>query len=190
MLAQCHRQWPSITSALGQCIVLPVFSGAGIKSVTRIMQQSETRYSHTMMFHWCAASKTVGQHWNRMNTTCLRKVYSRPSNELVLGQRRRRLTGIEPTIRCDAAPTLNWDLVGRHTSSVRGTSWASIAWMLASTGDGGGTNTRRRYIWTCLLGFFLNYILNIQDSGPWGKPIHCYVWKILSRFFVYCTKTD
>ena len=36
-----------------------------------------------------------------------------------------------------------------------------VEWMLASTGDGGGRNTRRRYIWTCLIGSFLNYILDI-----------------------------
>ena len=37
--------------------------------------------------------------------------------------------------------------------------------MLASTGDGGGRNTRRRYILTCLLttSSFLNYILDIYS---------------------------
>ena len=37
---------------------------------------------------------TLKQHW--VNTTCLREVYSRPSDGLVLSQRRRQLTGIEP----------------------------------------------------------------------------------------------
>ena len=41
MLAQRRRQWPSITSALGQSIVLSGVSGAGILKVTSIMQQSE-----------------------------------------------------------------------------------------------------------------------------------------------------
>ena len=41
MLAQLRRRWPEITSALGQCIVLPGVSGAGMESVTRIIQQSE-----------------------------------------------------------------------------------------------------------------------------------------------------
>ena len=41
MLAQCCRRWPSITSALGQCILLSGGSGAEIESVTRIMQPSE-----------------------------------------------------------------------------------------------------------------------------------------------------
>ena len=52
----------------------------------------------------------------------LAQVYSRPSDGLVLGQRRRQLTGIEPAMGCDAGPTLNRNLVGRPTSSVRGTS--------------------------------------------------------------------
>ena len=42
--------------------------------------------------------------------------YSKPSDGLVLGQRRRRLTGIEPAMGCDAGPTLNRNLVGRPTS--------------------------------------------------------------------------
>ena len=46
------------------------------------------------------------------------KVYSRPSDGLVFGQRRRRLTGIEPAMGCDAGPTLNRNLMGRHTSAV------------------------------------------------------------------------
>ena len=44
ILAQRRSQWPSITSALGQCIVLSGVFGAGVESVTRIvtrMQQSE-----------------------------------------------------------------------------------------------------------------------------------------------------
>ena len=51
---------------------------------------------------------------------CLRKVYNRPCDRLVLGQRRRRLTGIEPAMGCNAGPTLNRNLVGRPTSSVSG----------------------------------------------------------------------
>ena len=51
-----------------------------------------------------------------------RKVYNRPGDRLVLGQRRRRLTGIEPAMGCNASPTLNQNLVGRPTLSVPGTS--------------------------------------------------------------------
>ena len=77
------------------------------------------------MFFQCRASvedcrSTLKQHW--VNATCLRKVYSRPSDGLVLGQCRRRLNGIEPAMGCDAGPTLNRNFVGRPTSSVRGTS--------------------------------------------------------------------
>ena len=41
MLAQRRRRWPSITSALCQCIVLFGVSGAGIESATRIIQQAK-----------------------------------------------------------------------------------------------------------------------------------------------------
>ena len=63
---------------------------------------------------------TLKQHW--LNATCLRKVYNRPGDRLVLGQRRRRLNVIEPAMGCNAGPTLNQNLVGRPTSSVPGTS--------------------------------------------------------------------
>ena len=39
---------------------------------------------------------TLKQHWS--HATCLRKVYNRPGDRLVLGRRRRRLTGIEPAM--------------------------------------------------------------------------------------------
>ena len=67
---------------------------------------------------------TLKHHW--VNATCFRAVYSRSSAGLVLGQRRRRLTGIEPAMGCNAGPTLTLHLVGRATSSVRGTLWPSI----------------------------------------------------------------
>ena len=62
----------------------------------------------------------IETHW--VNATCLREVYSRRSDKLILGQRRRRLTGIEPAMSCDAGQPLNQNLVGGPTSSVRGTS--------------------------------------------------------------------
>ena len=55
--------------------------------------------------------RSLKQHW--VNATCLGKVYSRPSDGLVLGQRRRRLTGIDPAMCCVAGPTLNRNLVGK-----------------------------------------------------------------------------
>ena len=39
--ARRRRRWRSITSALGQCIVISVFSGAGMESVIHIMQLSK-----------------------------------------------------------------------------------------------------------------------------------------------------
>ena len=73
-----------------------------------------------MLFHYRASVKDCGstlkQHW--VKATCLRNLYSRPSDGLVLGQRRRRLTVIEPAMGCDAGPTLNRNLVGRPTFSV------------------------------------------------------------------------
>ena len=127
MLAQRRRRWANIRSALGQCIVLSGVSGAGMKRITRMtMQQSENTYNHPMLFQCRASSEDCGstlkQHW--VNATCLRKVYSRPSDGLVLDQRRRRLTGFEPAMSCDAGPTLNWNLVGVPTSSVGGTSYS------------------------------------------------------------------
>ena len=50
------------------------------------------------------------QYW--LNDTCLRKVYNRPGDKLVLGQRRRQLIGIEPAMGCRAGSTLNRNLVG------------------------------------------------------------------------------
>ena len=125
MLAQRRRRWPNIISALGQCIVLSGVSVDGLESVTRItMQQSENTVQLPMLFQWRASvedcGSTLKQHW--VNATWSRKVYSRPSDELVLGQRRRRLTGIEAAMGGDAGPTLNRNLVCRPTSSVQGTS--------------------------------------------------------------------
>ena len=48
--------------------------------------------------------------------------YNRPGDRLVLGQRSRRLTGIEPAMGRDAGQALNRNLVGKPTSSVSGTS--------------------------------------------------------------------
>ena len=95
-----------------------------------------------------------------------------PNSVLMLGQRRIRLTGIELAMDCDAGPALNRYWVGRPTLCVRGTSYrrvrlhrlisechstfkseketrqnvslASIAWILVSTGDGGGKNRPTR----------------------------------------------
>ena len=63
---------------------------------------------------------TLKQYW--LDVTCSRKVYHKLGDRLVLGQRRRRLTGIEPAMGCKAGPRLNRTLMGRPTSSVSDTS--------------------------------------------------------------------
>ena len=61
--------------------------------------------------------------WVNIETAlCECHVYSRPGDRFMLGQRRRRLTGIEPAIGCNAGPTLYRNLLDRPTSSVRCTS--------------------------------------------------------------------
>ena len=82
-----------------------------------------------------------------------------------------RLTGIEtamgcdacPTF-CDACPTLNRYWVGRPTLYVPDAYTDLSAMVVERIG-------RARWRYTCLLGSFANYILDIQDSGPWEKPI-------------------
>ena len=87
-----------------------------MESVTRIvtpMQQSENTVhsSHAASMSgqrrrlWVNIETAVEQHW--VNSTCLFEVYSRHSDGLVLGQRRRRLTGIELAMGCEAGRTLN-----------------------------------------------------------------------------------
>ena len=121
MLAQRLRRWPSITSALRQCMVVCGVSGAGILKVTSIMQKSEkTVQSPNAISSVEDRGSTLKQY--RLNATCLRKVYNMPGDRLVFGQRRIRLTGIEPAMSCNAGPTLNRNLVGRPSSSVSGTS--------------------------------------------------------------------
>ena len=59
----------------------------------------------------------------------------------MLGQRRVRLNSIEPAMCCDAGPTLNAYTDLSVDVTVRsGVSLASIAWIVASPGDGGRKN--------------------------------------------------
>ena len=76
------------------------------------------RHPHTAVRKQCTITQCCINVGPVLKLHCLRKVYSRPSDGLVLGQLRRRLTGIEPAMGCDAGPTLNRNLVGRPTSSV------------------------------------------------------------------------
>ena len=63
MLAQRRRRWPSITSALGQCIVLSGVSGAGM--LKRHQHNAAVRKHGTITqscFDDGPVSKTVGLH--------------------------------------------------------------------------------------------------------------------------------
>ena len=53
-----------------------------------------------------------------------------PNSVSMLGQRRIRLTGIEPAIGCDAGPTLNRYWAGRSTFCVPGTSYTHLSAMV------------------------------------------------------------
>ena len=66
MFAQRRRQWPSITSALGQCIVLSGVSGTGLESITRIVTPMQ---KHGTITQCCfnvgpTSKKIVGQNLN------------------------------------------------------------------------------------------------------------------------------
>ena len=65
--------------------------------------------------------ETASSEWH-VFADVLAQVYSRPSVGLMLGQRRRRLTGIEPAMGCDTDPTLNPNWVGQAYIYLRGTS--------------------------------------------------------------------
>ena len=98
-------------------------SDAGILKVNSIMQQSEKTVQSPN------AVSMTGQRqrlWVNIETVLVgchafaqSTVYhcDRPGDRLVLGQRRRRLTGIDPAMGCNAGPTLN-----RNSVSVLGTS--------------------------------------------------------------------
>ena len=90
MLAQRRRRWPRITSALGQCIVFFGVSGAGMLTVTSIMQHPENNTIQSLN-----AVSMTGQRrilWVNIDTAlveCHVFAYNRPGDRLVLGQRRR-----------------------------------------------------------------------------------------------------
>ena len=82
------------------------------------MQQSENTVQ---------SPNAVSMLWGNIETTLVEchvfaQSIQQTGDRLVLGQRRRRLTGIEPAIGCNAVPTLNRNMVGRPASSVLGTS--------------------------------------------------------------------
>ena len=71
-----------------------------------------------------------------MKATCLCEVLN---DGLVLGQRRRRLSSIEPAMGCDAGPTLSRDLVGSpvyevHRGQVLNECWPALAMVVEGIG--------------------------------------------------------
>ena len=96
-----------------------------------------------------------------------------------------QLTGIEPAMGCDSGPPLtDWTEIGwvglhrvyrRFTGKYRMDVGQSLRlW--------GNEKTLKIYILTSLLGPFLNYILDIEDSCPWRRPIHLSSQKIWADF--------
>ena len=113
--------------SIGQCIVL---SGVSFAGMLKRHQHNAAVGKHGTITKCCfddgPASKTVDQHWNSivwMPRVCVKyTTLNRPGDRLELGQRRRRLTSIEPAMGCNTGPTLNRNFAGRPTSSVGGTS--------------------------------------------------------------------
>ena len=59
MLAHRRRRWPSVTSVVGQCIVLSGVSGAEIEGISQ-----KTRYNHPVLFQFRAS---VIDDWPALN---------------------------------------------------------------------------------------------------------------------------
>ena len=101
MLAQRRRRWPNIISQLGQCIVLYGWWPFGNKvspawqsqrtpdSVSMLSQRRRLRVNNETALGECHVFDNV-QAQSIQQTQCWIK--------LVLGQRRRRLAGIEPAM--------------------------------------------------------------------------------------------
>ena len=109
------------TFVLNKCseiIIQDYVSGAGILKVTSIIQQSENNVQSPNAFSMTGQRRSL---WVNIETVLVewhvfvRSIYNRAGDRLVLGQRRRQLTGIEPAMGCNAGPTLNRNLVGRPT---------------------------------------------------------------------------
>ena len=123
MLAQRRRQWPRITAASGQCIVCSSVSGAGLKSVTRIvtgMQQSENTVQRFNAVSIAGQRRTL---WVNIETALgkchvFAQSIHQTNDGFVLGQRRRQLTGIDPAMGYDAGPTWNRNLVRRPVQGI------------------------------------------------------------------------
>ena len=62
MLAQRRRRWPSISSGLGQCIVLSGVSGAGMEIITRITMQRRRRSAGIELAMGCDSGPALNRN--------------------------------------------------------------------------------------------------------------------------------
>ena len=119
------------------------------------------------------------QHW--LTATCLRKAYNRPGDRLVLGQRRRRLSGIEPSMGCNVGPTLNRNLVVGlhpvcevHRRRVLNECWPAPVMVV------GGIHVEDKFELVALvLSLIISWTFRILPMRKTNTPI-----------FVYSTQTD
>ena len=166
MLVQCRRRWPSITSALGQCIVLFVVSGAGM---LKRHQHNVAVRKHDTITQCCfndePASKTVGQHWNSIGW--MHRVGAKNTTDPVIDW-------------CWASVVDDWPALNQQWAAMLAQHWTGIWWVglhsqywlhrsqvlnecwPAPAMVEKGIQVKDIIIWTWLLGFFLNYILDIR----------------------------
>ena len=88
-----HQHWLNVSCYL-------VFPAPGFERSPAECSSQKKKYNHPMIFQWRASVEDCGSTLKQycLNPTCLRKVYNRPGDRLVLSQRRRCLPGIEPAM--------------------------------------------------------------------------------------------
>ena len=80
----------------------------------------------TFVFKKCSEKILTGHTASRHLYGSQSRQGQSPDYVSMLGQRRIRLTGIEPAMGCDAGPTLHRYWVGRPTLCVPGTSYRPV----------------------------------------------------------------
>ena len=93
----------------------------------------------TLFHNWANVSWYPGSGLSGHKASPVGRANTRQSPDYVsrLGQRRIRLTSIEPAMGCDAGPSLNRYRVGKPTLCVPGTSHRRVHWLISG---GGGRN--------------------------------------------------
>ena len=151
-------------------------SGAGIGSVTPIMQQSENTMQSANAVSMTDQRRRL---WVNIETAlgeCYEFAQSIQQTHWVLGQRRRRLIGIEQEWAAPLAQhwTGIWEvglhpLYEVHRRQVLNECWPAPAMMVEEI------HVEKYLSLSLWFDSFLNYILDTYDSGPCGRPIHSYV---------------